>query len=673
MPKTLHEPNTLLSRGPDARRGIILYVALCVLVVLFIVVMSYQYIANTGLRQARRILLTRKAFHLAQMGAAQATVYLKYLNRREEEGLSELVKQLLNLRTDSDDPSCLPAPGTELAIDEKSAIWMLDDQPEGEKYQFSDFIDVTITVGSTSPYQDSFDTLQGTGELLIRSSATFDGITRTVEERREFRLVNLVAPLVSRFTFWLQEVDGPQQFNTLQCDIHGQSVRQPVTCVNHDHKTVPAASRKEEYRHRGWIYIGQPVVLNKASGLFETGEYFHFYNPFSPDCQPGGIAFEDQPANLDTGPFQTCFAYFGYFNAMNMEPDWFRLYTQTIGLTTVSSALRLYGGGWRPDLFDKFKGYSRTLVFGDVKSSFPVYGYMYCDTDGDGDDDELIILNAVSENDWPDRHLEEAPEHWGLPGYDTVFQTYDKYYHYMNEIKVMPFNRTYDYMQYTGLHPPPKILDERHYESSTRAAISFSPEEEREQPVHLEGDLDGQFTRVEANLKAKVTDTVNSPAEFARKYIKDGNVLELDGVVLIESGDLRLPRYLKVRKGGIILTNGHVIVRGIKVEDAETAEPDLPQESLTLCTLTASGKTNHIYLDNQFQQNGFICANLAAFGGEIRITGEEGRPMRLYGTVASRSIDPENKYFKGGFKINYRSATDPSGNGYNNFYRMFIQ
>ncbi len=576
-------------------------------------------------------------------------------------------------------------PGAELPLDLAPEVAeALGDLGPSADLEVSARVLSSRPVGDPADLEAGYEPLARRAVVEVVSRGGYRGVTRTVTERRETRVVLDALPVLPRFTLFVREpeVEGTTSpgYNLFANDIHGvpdtgtagsDDNFLPLVLYNHGdaHPRL-----HHELGENGWVFLGgsSPVKLNLTSGAdYRYGEYFHFYNfmidegarqpAFLSDSPP---AFFEKPHPIPGGEakFFLKHVIYGFFTVdRGMPPSdmnrdhvlarWF-----DFGGNMRSSSLHLFGSTLAP---------SPTRVFGEVYQAYPIYTGITVDVDGDGKRDGLVgLAPGVDEGGFDElptshplphriRHL-ARPGEWielgpGLVAWDRMFPDFTAYEEYQSTlVEAEPYNWSVDYIRSKGEFPiehpaldPAKDYPNPGTEVTVRRRADPRGAPGSDTGVHFQGDLNRfQLDDLEKRSLLRYPDA----ASFLRAHLADGKTLKLGSHVSIAEGDLELPRKLAVEAGGILWVKGSIRFDGIDCAEGE---------HLVLVSRTGSITSEFAEADELEPAE----VDLVALEGRVRAT-DPNRPLQVRGHVAARRFEPGD--FQAGGRIVWDPTADPA-------------
>lgn len=580
------------------------------------------------------------ALNLAESGRNMAMEILR------ETGLvpgtvlfEELIRRLM------EDGETTEIPLTPAVLEELAA----DLDPESE-------VAVTMTLREEGPLLPASglrgilrDPREKEAALIVRSSATFLGVTRTLIAESRIRMVRVTAPVVSKFTLFLGTTGG-QELNLLGMEragagtlkmgsgagaplvLHNRTERFPAILDGRFDPLGPLFSSMAMDAH-GLVHLGgdEPWVLNLSHGVGggKYEELFHLRRTrYAYPSAVGGVSTE-------TG------LLFGFHDGV--------LGGAPFAGGTPQRAAEL-GGGRVPDkvaalrLFGDVTDVSPTVVLGPVYRSYL----------------RLIALDGLW---YPYRRSGTAG---GFPG------SADDYQRVMAQVVADPYNWSVDFMATnqetwmeggrvggagTPFAPRPGLVPDvlariQPLDGGDRAFLYPEPGAGDGGAVQLlrlmqggdaeplfEGtlsDLDGP-TMEEALLR-KVTTRVDDADAFLARFAP-GNVVDTDGVILVRAGEVVLPG-LAVGRPSMVLVEGSVALTG----------PIGRVEGAPLTIVSLGG-------DIRVETSDRIEAALVAMRGQVTMRGA----VDLVGGIAAQTLDFATLAAGAGPKdLRYDEGLDPT-------------
>lgn len=542
------------------------------------------------------------------------------------------------------------------------------------------------------------------GWLTIEAKGSFKNSQRILTVRRKLKVGSILPGPLSKFTLHASNAsrNGESAFNLIRNDYRGtvSDGAKPLICYNHATPETPLESNdygdilKEEknpeiWKYRGWIHLGpKKIRLNLTSGAGELGEIFHFYDvsnsfQFTPikfltpvnslpeKLQQSVIIpwdLSSQSVRSVSYSFAHSFVLDGFHDRSNRrEND--AMYEgnilsegERLHYTSMSSILHLFG--------DARKGYqSRTRVFGPVSTAFARFANLEVTPDESDVKDmfnnvnppPLYLVPSKSENNYHNSiEISDALKRsFGGPLLKSgmICRDHSEYGSIMSRVAEMPYAFSYNSMQdvYTG-------VANRVFPSANEI---LKPDNGNE--ITLENGSGHVFFRgrvdpagVAQLLSDRVQLEIEEIADFWDRFVNEQNELELNQIVSIKNGknlDFIFPPTgmaipMAVKGGGmIILERGNLVLRGISCKSSDEALTIVAKEarSVTFSSIQA----NHV--------------NIVAPAAELSY----GSRIDMLGNLCVSSIFADQR-FQGG-ALRFRSNQDPTGKGYQKFYKTYLE
>lgn len=552
------------------------------------------------------------------------------------------------------------------------------------------------------------DKVSREGFLSVESTGYYKGFSRTIAVKRKVKICNVLPPVLSKFTLFIRNASKSNEgkFNIMRNDYNGtvSDGPQPLLCYNHSTPdseleaisptdVINKDKNKNIWTDRGWIWLGgKKVRLNLCSGAGKYGEVFQFYdvsnlNQFTPvkfvtaenllPDEMKGIKnmYWDIPTTIRKArySFNHSFVVIGFHDKSDRKQS-NAMYEgrilstgEKLRYTSKSSVLHLFG--------DAKKGYqSRTKIFGPVYSAFARMASLGVKPE----DPEvasifnskvpppLYLLPSVSRSQYADSSFMITEAQEMLTGNarsvggpiikpNMIFGNYKNYSGLMSKILELPYVYSYNMMQDIIDHKPLRVFPASKMllkpDNGKNVQIVRGNDTIHSGPVNMANIMSVMDARIQENCK--------SIDNFWEKYMNKNNELELNSIVSIENPEGRdfiipapgMPTPLSIKGGGmIIVNNGNLIVRGIKVLSKDDA--------LSIVMKNASS----VRFDS-VQTN---MVNIIAPKAELIYSSR----LNMYGTLCVGSIYIDQR-FQGG-KLRYRELQDPTKSSYDKFYKIQI-
>ncbi len=498
-----------------------------------------------------------------------------------------------------------------------------DDYP-GAAVEVSGKLDNLENILSSSP-----DKIEKKGQIELTAHVTYKEVSKKIFFSKNFKFVNVVPPVVSRFTMFLKNPSGNSEaYNNISSRENGTGINgTPTVFVN---------GSGFDITKNGWIYFGENRInLNLARGENNFGEDFHL-----PDSLTRSLFFPKQSyalLNLNVG----------FWSKANKQKH-FQNYADSSVFN--SSCLRLFGCS----AVSGDNGIpSPTFVIGDVWRR-----YLQAAAMGPVKDNQI---KRIANMPWINNH-NDLPVTKGL--YPGFIMNPSLYKIYMSQSREEPYNRSYDYItsSVTGLgtSPPPLFIKNLLKGSNITSFQSVYP--------IAEPDLDIRNFRNETIFTGKLRDFSMEQAiinkrslefESLEKFIEcykisgaDGPVIDLNGIYHIRGKKKKidnLSKFYPFTIGG----------RGVLIFDYDVAVPQLelmdPEEDMV----------SIISLKGNIQLTGRnYHGNIIALNGEIKFS----NGTSIIGNVACNQISPDT--FRRGGIIKYDERINPEQPVFSKFYTL---
>lgn len=407
-------PRRAKRRAAPRRRGFILHVAACLLILIAILVFAYHAFVRGDTHHTFRALDTLTA----------DTVALSAMNIA--------LKRLHELPADFD---LAPGRPVDLALaDDPLARELVEEFRRRHGRQgiptFSGRVTVTERAaiplrrgtGLTAPP----DPEECAGHLLVEVEAEFRGVARRLRELRAFKRVNLLPPVHPHFTLFVRDAggEGGDSFNVVENDDQG-AVAGPPAPLFLDHGN-PLVTPLEA---RGFVFLGSgEVILNLAQGESGCGESFHFTgDPTRIDLPGDGRIIVNR--------------YAGFYGELKNE-------------SCVAGATKNWRSAWLK-LYGDDAGRSLTLVLGDVRRAYLRFAALFAVRDGRIRFERLLPR--------------VPPDGSGLPDPDdpapVTVTDYGAYAAHMSDVVLTPYHVSFDFLYDLKMNLTPAALPPRWLET----------------------------------------------------------------------------------------------------------------------------------------------------------------------------------------------------------------
>lgn len=579
-------------------------------------------------------------------------------------------------------------------------------------------LDVELTLDRIEPLVDEAEADLGrdgrekTGQLTVTARARIGKTPRSVVLQRPFKIVNLVAPVTSRFTLFVKDpaantpgADGEDPgnggYNRFRNTIDGSPIAGgdsvlPLSFLHHGEETASVLPFDDA--RPGWVYLGgdRQIVLNITSGHdVRHGEGFLFHS-----LQESGSVAERSRLDYLVDPqgagapelFRTTYSHkhwktglvsmvdfklkrrrLGFFERDNATPagdvDSGLLGIDPATYNVRSSVLHLFGTGSSP---------SPTRVFGNVSRSFPEYAGVVVDVDQDGSPDASLKPLLASDgaeagdelpasfelkSDGRKYLLEDLTLADGRPasfeGPDeraftcaTIFSGELDYETARSQVVVEPYLLGLDTLvsEKTEVPAPQSEALAGEAYPLDPAAVSIL-REGAANAQYFDGDLDSVDNRA---VERRLAFRFDSLEDFAQWSMQDlsGGTLRLDAPVSVD-GAVDLQGIRTVSEGGILAART-LVVGG------------LDRQGTTPVSLVALAGDITCHFTSRVE------ASLVALAGAV-LGGPEAREVDLVGNLVARTLAPDA--FPAGGTVRYDTDLDPAGagpEGYSTAYRTFV-
>ena len=505
-------------------------------------------------------------------------------------------------------------------------------------------LEVTVTFQEVRPFypEDGLggirrDPREKFGQLVVGSTGTYRGIARRYEVVKPFKVVDVSAPVVSKFTLFVRE--------------HGDT---PVNCLGYD-RLNPGAAMDHEGRP------GRPLTLFHRPGAVPTVEADTFH-PTAPliDGVPvdeGGLVYlggEPWYLNLVHGSGAGPFDELHHLRRVRMLAPttiaggegamdgrlWFGFYSGVLEAPPLQAGVAARRVPRRPSGEEVTDLTSALHLYGDVfnVSPTPVLGPVY----------RSYLLVPLPSGLWLPYLTQGEYSSLGRP---PVLSPYTTYAEHMTRVVEDPYNRSYDFLRTNmealepggrvrtvgdqpmvpsmGLVPDalnrlgPASDGDRHflYPPSGDPAPGLCrlrrPMASGEEEVFRGALADLTPELLARALTSKAVETVADQAEFDARF--GVGPLDLPGIVLVESGGLRLGQR-GVLSAGMVLARGDIEVTGFLSQQEAGA-------TLTLVSLEGNVTVS---------TGDLVQAHLVALGGTAYFSRGQ---LNILGGVAAGRLD----------------------------------
>lgn len=534
-----------------------------------------------------------------------------------------------------------------------------------------------------------FDEREVKGYLQIEARCPEAGRIGRAVLRFPFKVASAVAPVVSKFTLFVQWAgrhgSSGKGFNICPGFIDGGHGFKdgPNPLVINGGPAPPAQGARPTIAP-GFLYLGGGRIdLNIASGSIGAGEDFFFCDIGNTARRPVAYISRNPapflrmaiPSPEDSAPRQRwsiLHTPHGFYTAdcsalgrgLDSEEAYWAWFSS--GKSPLASMLRLFGTAEKR---------SPAKVFGEVYARFCILSALGVDVDQGTADEEArgmagndidaiaAVLPMATKEMFDTRAFGEEPVkpfraipktvknlndssnpayspvriNTQIMNYSSIFGDYEEYSRHMSRIvEGYPYRGLLDGMSYQPSLPVwPQEPDPGNFFELRRPDSEGS---------YFAGSL--QTIDID-HLISKVQRTVADQSAFEAAFFRSGE-LHLGCVVLVSSGALIFPEDIEVREGGLIITRGDIRIRGVVC----SSEIPLTLVSLGGSVFFEAGRPTH--------------AGLVALGEGCRVAPFQrghGSSMQvdIKGHVATSTLNPDEWSCGGG--IEYDPRYDPVGPG----------
>ena len=316
------------------RRGLVIFVVLGAILVLGVLVTSYNFFVRGKLNESLELLMHLRAVKCAE--ATSSFIFSRLLSDLQSSGdASESATALKKvfMSYNSPDDLCENVKNEWYnQIDSSSFVSsLLADTIGDEDFDYDvDFI-FSDVCSLSEKFKDSkahFFQFEKVGRLTI-SVTVWIGRTREVwQETRPFKVVFPFPVPLTKFTFyWKDGVSGlndQYSFNTVDINAEDGSARskRPFVLDNGFGQDKDANHDDNAWVDRGWIYIGgSNLMLNRANGVKKFGQRYHSYpRPGLPATLllsfPGGDRWDREEHKYNGEQLGFRIAHWGFSDAL---------------------------------------------------------------------------------------------------------------------------------------------------------------------------------------------------------------------------------------------------------------------------------------------------------------------------------------------------------------------
>ncbi len=316
------------------RRGIVLFVVIGAILILGVLVASYNYLVMGKSNESREILRHLRAEKCAQSLCRFVFSHLISDLNDETSGGGRIIKDILFSSNSPDKLSedlgkkWLAHIGCEEVVTELLKNTIGNEKPDAPLVELG-FSDITPlnSLKSAKGIGDevSFLDLEKVGRLTVRVTIKIGKSRAVWQETRPFKVVFPFPIPITKFNFyWTDGADDPYAFNTISIKSDsGDSAngKHPFLLDNISSDPTNKTNAKEDvWIDRGWIYIGgNSLILNRASGSKKYGQNFYSYFEPGPPVTlmldfPAGDRWDTHRYNNELLGFRV--AYWGFSDSL---------------------------------------------------------------------------------------------------------------------------------------------------------------------------------------------------------------------------------------------------------------------------------------------------------------------------------------------------------------------
>ena len=318
------------------RKGIVLFVVIGAIVVLTVLVASYNYLVMGKSNESREILRHLRAEKCAQSVCRFVFSHLVSDLNDETSGGGTIIRKILFASNSSDKLSeelgqkWLSQIGCGVLVNELLKGTTGSEKPEDPIIELG-FSDVTPlnSLKSSKGVGDevSFLDAEKVGRLTVRVTIKIGKSRAVWQETRPFKVVFPFPIPITKFNFyWTDGAEDPFAFNTISIKSDsGDSAngKHPFLLDNGSMELDPSNktnAKDDVWLNRGWIYVGgDSLVLNRASGSKKYGQNFYSYFEPGPPLTlmldfPSGDRWDAHRYNNELLGFRV--AYWGFSDSL---------------------------------------------------------------------------------------------------------------------------------------------------------------------------------------------------------------------------------------------------------------------------------------------------------------------------------------------------------------------
>ena len=242
------------------------------------------------------------------------------------------------------------------------------------------FTETTIT-GAEVRFRVAKQTSSGlTGSLEMKVQVRVRRTNTEFVFHREFKLINILPAVPSKFTLFVKSISNPEQLNGVQKTFQQDAGSQRILVLHNTNQPF-SSTNTDVWRKSGWIFLGGPKVVINLDGTHpcrKESEFFLFWPTiyFGAGSQNTEIPyfcspfFENTQLRVRVMPIGCCTEWANPAAGLN------NIVGNTIVETVInSSVLRLFG---------EKNHMTPTRVFGNVFARYILYSTLIFDSNDDG-------------------------------------------------------------------------------------------------------------------------------------------------------------------------------------------------------------------------------------------------------------------------------------------------
>ena len=318
----------------NSRKGIVLFVVIGAIVVLAVLVASYNYFVMGKSNESREILRHLRAEKCAQSLCRFVFSHLVSDLNDETSGGGNFIREILFTSNSPDKLSeefgkkWLSQIGCGDVVNELLKGTTGSEKPEAPLVElgFSDIASLNSLKSSKGIGDEvSFLDAEKVGRLTVRVTIKIGKSRAVWQETRPFKVVFPFPIPITKFNFyWTDGTDDPYAFNTISIKSDsGDSAngKYPFLLDNISSDPSNKTNAKEDvWIDRGWIYVGgDSLILNRASGSKRYGQNFYSYFEPGPPLTlmldfPAGDRWDTHRYNNELLGFRV--AYWGFSDSL---------------------------------------------------------------------------------------------------------------------------------------------------------------------------------------------------------------------------------------------------------------------------------------------------------------------------------------------------------------------